>query len=157
MYWRTSTSSNFDAHMPDMLSIISQRYITLSGLVSCRLGFSLRFFSTQKMTDNAGHRESKIYLWIWESCCSTPLCPHCHPLPLPNQFCAGTLLTQVKGLWYSSQFLCLHTTQIAGQRRRHIDAPLFLGFGDRICVHVALMRGISEITSSKNTHGCICV
>lgn len=111
--------------------------------VSCRVRFFLQFLSTQKrMTDNSGDGESKIHLWIWESCCSPPLspCPHFHSLFLPNQFCAGTLLTQVKGLWSSSQWLCLHSGGGAGDTQGvgSISAPLLLGSGDR-CLNVLLL------------------
>ena len=39
--------------------------------------------------------ESKIHLWISESCCPAPLVPT--STPLPNQFKAGTVIDLGKG------------------------------------------------------------
>lgn len=86
------------------------------------------------MIDNASYGESKIHLWISESCCSPPPPhPHFHSLPLPNQFYAGTLLTQVKGLWSSSQCLCLYSERRGGdmQGAGRINAPFLLGSRDQ--------------------------
>lgn len=63
----------------------------------------------------------------------SPPHPHFHSLPLPNQFYAGTLLTQVKGLWSSSQCLCLYSERRGGdmQGAGRINAPFLLGSRDQ--------------------------
>lgn len=96
-------------HKSQMSCMISLRQITPSAsLLSNR--FSLRrFLSTQKkMTDSVGLQSLKNPSMDFRVLLLAPHpCPRFHSLPLPNQFHAGTLLTQVKGLWSSSQCLCL--------------------------------------------------
>lgn len=73
---------------------------------------------------------------------AAPCRPHFHFLLLPNRFSAGTLLTQVKGLWSSSQCLCLQSWGRDGgtEGRREGDtyhggqASVFVRLNEPLCI-----------------------
>lgn len=55
----------------------------------------------RRMTDNAGHRESKKSIYGFQSPVARtpplPSCPRFHSLPLPDRFSAGTFIDSGKG------------------------------------------------------------
>lgn len=98
-YTVTSPSSIFfESQKPDVPRNQSARDNTVCS-VSCRVSRSLRFLSTQKEDDwQRRPRRDKNPSMDFRVLLLGPICPHFHSLFLPNQFFAGTLLTQVNGV-----------------------------------------------------------
>lgn len=141
----------FDAQKPDALHNQS----AIDNAVCCLL--SSQFFPPHTKEDDWQRRPRRLKnpSMDFRVLLPGPRCPHFHSLPLPNQFCAGTLLTQVKGLWSGSQCLCLHSggrdgdTQGAGS----INAPPPPHWGHGTIARFWMY--LFYACSSAHTHACI--